>query len=320
MKIKEIMNLAVKEGIAVDPRPKEEIERILKERKKKYDKLDGIEKEIFDLHSMESPYADSRIIWGDPQSDINEAWVGIDVDTAELLLVKSIAKESGKSPVVISHHPLGRSYSNFYEVMDMQADILAGMGMAASIADSLTRKKKEEVARKVAPANHFKAQDAARILNIPTMNIHTPADNHVKKYLDDLLQKEKPYKLKDLIDLLLGIEEYKISAKNGIVPRILAGNDDNRCGKVFVDMTGGTEGSAELLKNLVLSGVSTVVAMHVSDKHYKKAKDSNLNIVIAGHISSDNLGLNLLLDKIINKLGRIDIVEFSGFKRVKRNG
>lgn len=320
MKIKDIMSLAVEEGIAVDPRSKKEIEKILSEKKEKYNKLDGIEKEIFDLHSLESPYADSRIIWGDPDDDINEAWMGIDVDTSELLLVKKMTQASGKNPVVISHHPLGRSYSNFYEVMDMQADILEGMGVAASIADNLTRKRKEEVGRKVAPSNHFRAQDAARILNVPTINIHTPADNHVKKYLDDLFQKEKPCKLKDLVGLILEIEEYKISAKNGTSPKILTGNNDNKCGKVFVDMTGGTEGSAELLENLVTSGVSTVVAMHMSEKHYGKAKESNLNVVIAGHISSDNLGLNLLLDKILNKLGQVNIVEFSGFTRVKRNG
>ncbi len=317
MKIKDIMNLAVKEGIAVDPRSKEEIERILSERKEKYDKLEGIKKEIFDIHSLESPYADSRIILDTP-SDVNEAWVGIDVDTSELLLVKKITENTERVPVVIGHHPIGRSYSNFYEVMDMQSDILQGMGVTASIADSLTGKRKAEVGRKVSGLNHFKTQDAAKILNIPTMNIHTPADNHVKKYLDDLFENKKPYKLKNLLDMLLQIPEYIKAAKNGNPPGILTGSEDNKCGKIFVDMTGGTEGDAKLLKNLVQSGVSTVVAMHMSDKHYEMAKDSNLNIVIAGHISSDNLGLNLLLDKILNKLGQIDIVEFSGFTRITR--
>jgi hypothetical protein len=320
MKIKDIMKVAVEEGIVVDPRGKEEIARILEDRKKQYEKLEGVEKEIFDTHSLESPYADSRIIWGDPENDVNQAWVGIDIDTSEALLVKKITENTDKKPVIIGHHPMGRAYSNFYEVMDMQADILEGVGVTMSIADTLTRKRKAEVARRVAPSNHFKVQDAVRILGINTMNTHTPADNHVKNYLDGLFEKEKPRKLKDMVDILLNVEEYKISAKNGTPPQILTGNGNNKCGKIFVDMTGGTEGASEILKDVVKGGVSTVVAMHMSEKHFDMAKESNLNVIIAGHIASDNVGMNLLLDKIIAQLGAIEIVEFSGFNRVERNG
>jgi predicted ATPase len=38
--------------------------------------------------------------------------------------------------------------------------------------------------------------------------------------------------------------------------------------------------------------------MHLSEDHYKHAKGEHINVVIAGHIASDNLGLNLLLDEI----------------------
>ena len=34
--------------------------------------------------------------------------------------------------------------------------------------------------------------------------------------------------------------------------------------------------------------------MHISEEHRKEAEKSHLNVVVAGHISSDNLGLNLL--------------------------
>ncbi len=319
MKIKDIMEFAVKEGIAQDPRGIKDIEKILRKKKEGYEKLSGIEKEIFDIHSFESPYADSRIIWGSPERDANEIWVGIDVDTPELLLVKKITENSEKKPLIIAHHPIGRAYSNFYEVMDMQADIFTELGVPASISDSITQKRKSEVSRKVSPANHFRESDAAKILDIPVLTIHTPADNHVKKYLDDFFEKEKPDNLKEAVNLLMKIPEYKLSAVNGQPPRILNGSESNRCGKIFVDMTGGTEPAAELLKALVRSGISTVVAMHMSDKHYEKAKSANLNVIIAGHISSDNLGLNLLIDKMLKKLGQIDIVDFAGFERIIRD-
>jgi hypothetical protein len=40
-------------------------------------------------------------------------------------------------------------------------------------------------------------------------------------------------------------------------------------------------------------------------------------VVIAGHIASDNLGLNLLLDAV-EKHGAFEVLECSGFRRVKR--
>ena len=319
MKIKEIMNIAVREGIASDPRGRDEISRILDEKKKEYDGLEGVKKELYDSHLLESPYADSRIIWGDPDYDASEAWVSIDVDTSELLLVKKITEETSRKPVVISHHPEGRAYSNFYEVMDMQSDILQGFGVAASIADTVTRSRKNEVERKVAPSNHFKVQDAARILQIPVMSIHTPADNHVAGYLASHIEERSPRRLKNLIDLLLEVPEYRHSAMNGQPPRILHGSPENKCGKVFVDMTGGTENDPSLLGNLAASGVSTVVGMHMSDRHYKKAQEVNINVVIAGHISSDNVGLNLLLDKVTSAAGPLEIIEFGGFFRVRRD-
>jgi hypothetical protein len=42
-----------------------------------------------------------------------------------------------------------------------------------------------------------------------------------------------------------------------------------------------------------------------------------LHIVIARHISSDTLGLNLLLDAM-EKRGPLTVVECSGFKRIRR--
>jgi hypothetical protein len=42
-----------------------------------------------------------------------------------------------------------------------------------------------------------------------------------------------------------------------------------------------------------------------------------MNVIVAGHISSDNLGLNLLIDEI-SKGDSLEILECSGFKRFSR--
>jgi hypothetical protein len=82
-------------------------------------------------------------------------------------------------------------------------------------------------------------------------------------------------------------------------------------------MTGGTSGSENSYEKLSQAGVGTIVGMHMSDKHRKEAEKHHLNVVIAGHISSDSLGMNLLLDGIEQK--GIDIIPCSGIIRHKRS-
>jgi hypothetical protein len=82
-------------------------------------------------------------------------------------------------------------------------------------------------------------------------------------------------------------------------------------------MTGGTGGPKDIFQKLSDSGVGTVGGMHIGEEHRKKAEEHNINVVIAGHISSDNLGMNLLLDEI-QKKGRLKILECSGFRRFSR--
>jgi hypothetical protein len=57
--------------------------------------------------------------------------------------------------------------------------------------------------------------------------------------------------------------------------------------------------------------------MHISEEHRKEAEKNHMNIVIAGHISSDNLGLNLLLDEVLQGSG-VQVLACSGFNRTRR--
>jgi putative NIF3 family GTP cyclohydrolase 1 type 2 len=159
--------------------------------------------------------------------------------------------------------------------------------------------------------------DAANTMGIPMMCVHTPSDNCVANFLTKTFAKKKPYKLKDIMDILKSIPEYKKSMKLQIPPKIVNGTENNKCGKIFVDMTGGTEGSKEIFEKFANSGVSTLVGMHFSEEHLESAKKANLNMIIAGHISSDVLGLNLLFDEV-EKEEKLTFTGISGFERIRR--
>ena len=83
-------------------------------------------------------------------------------------------------------------------------------------------------------------------------------------------------------------------------------------------MTGGTAGSKEIFEKYDNSGISTLVCMHLSEEHLENAKKAKLNAVIAGHISSDVLGLNLLFDAL-EKEEKLEFVNVSGFERIRTN-
>ena len=242
--------------------------------------------------------------------------MGIDVETPELLLTDTI-RQKKKIDLVVSHHPQGIAYAGFYDVMKMQADILGKAGVPISVAEQLTQARMQQVERRVLPANHLRTTDAAKLLNINFICIHTPADNCVATYLQKLIDSKHPETIGDIIEMLKKIPEYKSAILNKAGPKVLLGTESSKCGKVLVEMTGGTEGSKDIFPKLASAGVSTIIGMHISEEHFQKAKQANINVIIAGHISSDNLGLNLLLDAV-QKKEKLNIAEFSGFRRVKR--
>jgi len=317
MKLKDIYKKAIQIGIENDPRGKDFVQKELKKRKKDYKNLPDNKKEFFDMESLENPYSDSRILFGTGDEQVKTIIAGIDMEVPEIVLADALRRKGENIDLILAHHPEGSAYARLFAVMNMQADILGRYGVPINIAESLMESRIKEVERRLMPVNHTRAVDAARLLNIPFMNLHTPADNMVATYLQKLFDEKKPYTLDDIIDLLLEIPEYKEAEKNGAGPRILIGSKDRKAGKVFVDMTGGTEGSKDIFQSIALSGINTIVAMHLSEEHYKNAEKNHLNIVIAGHIASDTLGLNLLLDKVLGEED-IKILECSGFKRIKR--
>jgi putative NIF3 family GTP cyclohydrolase 1 type 2 len=264
-------------------------------------------------------FADSAILHGDPRIEINKIMVGIDMEVSELLLADRIRQRQGLD-LVIAHHPEGQALASFYKVMQLQVDLLRKLGVSQKVAQQMLDERMREVERRIIASNHMRSVDAARLLDLPFICVHTPADNQVYYFLNQLIKDKKPKVLQDILDLLMDVPEYVAAAKDSSGPMIIAGNPRRPVGKISLEMTGGTEGPKEALEKLYKAGVRTLVCMHLSEEHFKKVKDTNLNVVIAGHISSDTLGLNLLLDKLERQAKkRFSVTECSGFRRIRHN-
>ncbi|MCK5416226.1 NGG1p interacting factor NIF3 [Candidatus Parcubacteria bacterium] len=313
MTTKDIYNLAVNLGIDSDLRGTEKVKKQLAREKKKYEKLDDKQKKNFDKEKLTNPYSDTRILFDGGKKEIKKILVGIDMETPELLL----ADKLGGIDLVIAHHPEGKALSNLDNVMHLQTEILANYGVPINIAESIMRSRISEVSRSVAPINHNRAVDASRLLNINYMCTHTIADNLAAKFLIDLFEKRKPEFVEDILETLKELPEYQEAIKIDAEPRLFVGQKENYCGKVVVtEFTGGTSGSKDMYEKMAQAGIGTIISMHMGEEHRKQAEKYHLNVVIAGHIASDSLGMNIFLDELESK--GIKILTCSGLTRFKR--
>jgi len=344
MTIKQIYNLAIELGITADPRGKLGVAKWLDLQKKSYLKLEKEKKELYDKEKLTNPYADTRFHFGDPDTKVKTILAGIEIEEAEIALasamdnsyqlacLKAVISKNTKNPIqitnnhilstkpdlIITHHPVGKALAALDDVMKMQADMMASYGVPINVAEGVMKERMQQVSRSIAPINHMRPVDAAKMANIPYMNIHTPADNLVFQYLQKMMDRKKPETVGEILEILNNIPEYKEATKNNAGPRIFAGDPGSRCGKIVCfDITGGTSGAKEIYPELVRAGVGTVISMHMKDESRDEAIKNHLNVVIAGHISSDSIGMNLLLDKLAQK--GIKIIPTSGLIRVKRN-
>ncbi|MGA2666692.1 MAG: NGG1p interacting factor NIF3 [Patescibacteria group bacterium] len=315
MTIQDIYSLAIEMGTAADPRGRDGVNKWLKRTQKRYEKLSEKDKKDFDLERLTNPYTDTRIHFGDPKTEVKTVMAGIDMDEAEILLA---GLSQDKINLVIGHHPVGKALAALDEVMNLQADLMAAYGVPINVAEGVMANRIKEVARSLSPVNHMRPVDIAKRVNMPLMNIHTPCDNLVFQVLQKLMDEKKPETVSEVVELLKTVPEYKEAVKNNAGPVIFAGSPENRAGKIVAyDITGGTNGAKELYPELVKAGVGTVIGMHMKDESREEAIKNHLNVVIAGHISSDSIGMNLFLDKLEEK--GIKIIPISGLIRVKRS-
>ena len=320
MKIYDAYRLAIETGMKHDPRPKEEVDLVLRKAKEAYDALSDEKKEFFDMESLWNPYYDCRFAWGADIAKEAEAdrfmW-GIDIGVGEMLLADRLREKGQKVDAVVAHHPTGASRNPFPKVMWMQTDIFHDCGVPINVAEGLMKPRMDDVLYNVMGSNYNQAADSARLLGIPFFNVHSAADNMVQEFLEKKVEETSPKYLGDIVDMLMEEPEYKYAAKLNDPPRIVLGNKDSRCGNVIAKMTGGTSAPDVIYEQLQKAGVGTIVAMHMPKSSIEECTKLHINVVISGHMSSDSLGVNLICDEW-EKHG-IEVFGAAGFTRFSRN-
>ena len=223
-----------------------------------------------------------------PGEGIKKVLMGVDMDTAELMLARDLGYDC-----VVSHHPRNTNV-DMLEVLNAHIRKLEALGVPRNKSQKRLAERKKELSYWQHVSNSRRSESAAKLLNLPFMCIHTPTDiigeAMVQRFLDGKFQGKAETTLQDIVEALEGIEEYKSSARK---PVIRVGSKESYAGKIYVLMSGLTGPGAKILKEYFEAGVGTLVLMHIPEKDVKELEEQGIgNVVVAGHMSSDSLGLN----------------------------
>ena len=234
----------------------------------------------------EKPYDTDIIVEGE---NIKKVLIGVDMETPELLLAQQMGYDC-----VVSHHPKADScVVDFAKVMDVQIDRMVKVGIPINKAQKALKKKQASIDLGRHASNYDRASSAARLMKMPYLNIHIPADFITEEIVQERLNKafdDKPKtRLEDIIDELNSWEYYQGKIAK---PVIRVGSPSDYAGKIEVLMAGGTNGGVDVYKSYFEAGVGTIVAMHVPEDVKKAVIEQNIgNIIIAPHMPSDSIGL-----------------------------
>jgi putative NIF3 family GTP cyclohydrolase 1 type 2 len=316
MTLQQIFDLAISMAIKADPRGEEAVKKLLVKAKTDYEELPAKKKKYFDKETLTNPYSDTRIQYGDPQKTIKKILVGIDADATEILLADRLNQKGARIDAVVGHHPIGISLAALHDVMDLQVDAYAQVGVPINVMDALMSERMSLIKRKIHPSNHNQIVDTARLLEMPLMNLHTAWDNLGDEFMKKYFADKSFDTVGEILDYIMELPEYIEAARGKNGPEIISGSAKSRAGKVAIFFTGGTNPSKEVYIELAKAGIGTLIDMHIPEEALIELKKLHVNVINAGHMASDSIGANLFLDEL-EKRG-IELVPAAGIVRAKR--
>lgn len=226
--------------------------------------------------------------------NIHRILAGIDMGSAEV----AVAAWKGYD-CVARHHPQDVVMVTLGTMeRDAHVEHMVQFGVDREKALEIWGGQPEKTFQKLSVINYGMVSSMARLLNMPSLNVHFPADRIVQGDLQarfDKLSQENPHlTVGDILDSMMEIREYSATPQG---PSIWIGTKSAPAGKVMVSMAGGCSPCLEEYLACIDAGVNTFVVMHMPmETKQALVEDGRCNAVIAGHMASDSYGFNRILD------------------------
>ncbi len=314
MTLRELYQRSIEWGMELDPRGPEALRQQLQLVREEYEKLTGRARLLFDAERLNNPFGDTRIMCGDPDTELRRVIVGIDIDTPEVLLAEALRQRGEPVDAIIAHHASALSaMTSAEDTMGVQVDMMVAHGVLRSRAETLVR---QDIEGRPRPCD-YRIVQVAEALDIPLMAVHTPADVHVYDFAHRQVAARQPRKVADLVEMVAEWPEVQWAIERGQEPKVAAGDGRNSIGKLHLHLTGGWNPSPACMQAMCEAGVETFLLVAATDALREVAEKYHASIVVVPHYPADNVGLNLLLDRAC-ALSPIEVVQTGNFVRVVR--
>jgi putative NIF3 family GTP cyclohydrolase 1 type 2 len=225
---------------------------------------------------------------------IRKVLFGIDAGVPELLIAKRLGYDA-----VIAHHPQGGTATvNFYQVFKRHIPQMVAAGIPKEEAEKAVGKKMRRLEVEAHTRNYSHTIDVAKLLKMPYMNIHTPLDEMGRRIMVQKIDSRvgRDSSVQDVVSALKGLPEFR-NATTKI--KIRLGAAGNPAGDVVVSHGAGTNGGFEVAKTYFEHGVGTVIYIHISSGDLEKLEaETQGNLIVTGHIASDSIGINPLIQEL----------------------
>jgi putative NIF3 family GTP cyclohydrolase 1 type 2 len=227
---------------------------------------------------------------------IRKVLVAIDVGVAELLLARDLGCNA-----VIAHHPAGgRARLEGYKVFLRHIYQLREAGVPEDAAKEAIKPKLRSLELQHHPDNYDQTPSAAKKLRMPLVSIHSPCDEIGRKLIRHELEGlDENSTVKDVVSRIGRFPEFR-KAVSKIEVRL--GSPKNKAGKIAISHAAYTNGGYEIAKTYFQNGVGTLSYIHIAEADLTKlANEPSGNLIVLGHIASDWLGINRLLNELEKK-------------------
>ena len=246
-----------------------------------------------------------------PGENITRVLAGIDMGTAELMMAKQLGYDC-----VVRHHNLVPKLGHLGElVTEDHFQKMVKCGVPVNVAQKVMEHRRQEIEMLFHDKNFAAAGQAAKLLNMPFLGLHTPADllgeRAVEQKLAEVyIQNERPT-VGDLLDAVMTFREFA-QAPDGQRPAIWVGAADSYAGKVSVEFAGGLSAELDECKAFIDAGIGTFVCMAMDEPLVKALREDNrCNVIVCGHMAADSIGMNMILDAW-ERIGGIETTRIGG--------
>ena len=164
------------------------------------------------------------------------------------------------------------------------------------------------------------AAEMCRQIDVAHINIHTPCDVFIWRAVWDVLHEARPKTCQDAIEALYRIPEYRRFRQQEHQPiQMFSGKPGNRLGRWWNGNCASTLTLTERsIRSLKEAGFDSMVGVIYQGPMVEAAKKYGLNVIHLPHLPSDTLGINGLLDRLVERWPALEVLAYGKFIRVER--